>query len=128
MTQEEVDGLVKTIFNKREMFEKYVLHVISESDREEVMYILSSRIIRALLKEDFSFLNIKELKPFNFPIIVNILFKEIANEWVTFAEERMEVSKEDALEVIQKKKNTVFIFSMVKDYYGKYKIICRGDC
>jgi len=114
---------VKELFENKKLFESYVLAVSSESEREEIMQILSKKLIREDLKEDLNFLYMQDFSHFKFSFIVNLLFKELANEWISFAEEQLAYSKRDALEEIQHKEKVNFVFQIVKNYFDVYKRI-----
>ena len=113
--------LIESIFTKKENFEKYILDVHSDDDRLDIMNILAQRIVDILLKNELNFLYIKNFNNFKFSLITNLLFKEIANEWVYYAQEELFYSKEEALEEIQNKKNVLFLLALVKWYFSKYK-------
>ncbi|HIP19570.1 MAG TPA: hypothetical protein EYG70_00430 [Sulfurimonas sp.] len=114
--------LIKSIFSDKKIFEKEILNVTCNSDRIEVMDILVKRIIQVLLKEELNFLYMKDLDSFKFSLIVNLLFREIANEWVSYASEQLEYEKTQALDIIQDKTNVMFILALVKEYFTQYKI------
>jgi hypothetical protein len=120
-TKDEKHELIELIFSKREFFEEYVLEVLSDIDRLDIMEILSKRFIEILLKDELNFLYMKNFDNFNFSLIKNILFKEIANEWVFFAQEELMYTKEEALDIIQNKKRVLFLLALVKWYFTKYK-------
>ena len=120
-TRAQKEELVKNIFNKKSIFEEHVLDVFSSADRLEIMQILAKKLIREDLKEDLNFLYMKSFSNFKFSLIVNLLFKEIANEWVYFAQEQLVYTKEEALEEIQKRDRVNFIYIIVKSYFDVYK-------
>ena len=122
MLKAEIDELVKSIFSDKVMFEKHILDVTCNSDRIDVMDILAKRLVRILLKEELNFLYMKDLTNFKFSLIVNLLFREIANEWVSYAVDSLAYSQEDALEVIQHKSNVMLLLRLVKEYFKQYKI------
>jgi len=122
MFQAEKEKLVEKIFSKKEVFEKHVLNVVSQNDRIEVMGILSKTIIRYALKDELNFLYMKDLKNFKFSLIVNLLFHEIANEWVSYAQEQLGYSHEKASNIIQEKEKAIYLVSLVKEYFKQYKI------
>lgn len=122
MLKAEKDELVKSIFSDKSIFEKNILEVTCNSDRIEVMDILAKRIVRILLKEELSFLYMKDLSNFKFSLIVNLLFREIANEWVSYAVDSLAFTQEEALETIQHKDNVKFLPILVKQYFKQYKI------
>ena len=116
------EKFIEEIFSKRESFEEYILEVTSDTDRVEIMEILSRRIIDILLREELNFLYMKNFDSFKFSLIVNLLFKEIANEWVYFAQEKFLFTKDEALDEIQNKKRVLFLLAIVKWYFTNYKI------
>jgi len=122
MLKSEVEELVKSIFSDKFVFEKYILNVTCNSDRIDVMDILAKRLVRVLLKEELNFLYMQDLNNFKFPLIVNLLFREIANEWVSYAEESLDLSMDEALEIIQHKEKVLFLLGFVKEYFRQYKI------
>ena len=122
MKKAEMEKKVAAIFSDKKEFEKHVLHVTSNSDRIEVMQILSNRLIRVLLKEELSFLYMKNLSNFKFSLIVNLMFRELASEWVSYAQEFLGCVREDALEIIQDKKKVLFLLSLSREYFRQYKI------
>jgi len=121
MTQNERNELIDKIFKKKVVFEKKVLNIVSDSDRIEIMQILSKSLVRGSLKEDLNFLYMEDFSTFRFKPIINILFKEIASEWIYYAMEELGLSKDEALVEIQAKQRVLFIRSLVASYYKKYK-------
>ncbi len=122
MLQAEKENFIDDIFSKKELFEKYILNIQNNDDRIEVMHLLSKSIIRIDIREELNFLYMKNLDNFKFSLIVNILFREMANEWVSFAQERLAIEQEEALNIIQDKRRVIFIVSLVKEYFKQYKI------
>ncbi|WP_455756128.1 hypothetical protein [Sulfurimonas sp.] len=112
---------IDKIFLNKNSFEKEILGVNSESDKSEIMKILSKTIVDETLKEHLSFLYIKDLSDFTLKHVVNILFKEIANEWIVYAMEDLHLSKQDALEELQVQSRVKLIHSLSADYYKHYK-------
>lgn len=121
MLKDEKKKLIIDIFDNRVLFEKEVLGVHSSSDRIEVMRILSKKLIRGALKYELNFLYMHDLHDFKFSLIINLLFREFANEWVSFAQEELYFSREDSLSEIQDKKRVTFIYSLVQYYFLKHK-------
>ena len=121
MLREEKKKLIIDIFDNRALFEKEVLGVYSNSDRIEVVRILSEKLIRGPLKYELNFLYMENLQSFKFSLIVNLLFKEFANEWVNFAQEELYYTREDSLSEIQDKTRVKFIYSLVQYYFLKHK-------
>ncbi|MDF1883334.1 hypothetical protein JHD49_05210 [Sulfurimonas sp. SAG-AH-194-C21] len=122
MQTAEKDALVKSIFSDKKVFEKEILNITCNSDRIEVMDILAKRIIQILLKEELNFLYMKDLNSFKFSLIVNLLFREIANEWVSYAQEYLGYEKTKTLDIIQDKISVMFILELIKEYFTQYKI------
>lgn len=122
MTKAEVQKRVTAIFSSNIEFEKHVLDIQSNSDRVEVMQILANRLIRILLKEELSFIHMKDLNSFKFSLITNLLFRELASEWVSYAQEFLYYERSDALEVIQEKGRVLFLLSLSREYFTSYKI------
>jgi len=120
-TQEEKRRYIDKIFNDVSLFEWEVLHVSSHYDRLEIMQILAQTLVRDRLKYEINFLYIKDYEDFKFSQIINILFHEIANEWLSFATDILHCSKKDVIEDFQNKIRVHFIYSLVSEYYAKYK-------
>jgi hypothetical protein len=102
-TQEEKQKYIEKIFKDRALFEWEVLHVSSHYDRLEIMEILAQAIVRGKLKYETNFLYLESFKEFKFSQIVNILFHEIANEWISFATEILYYPKREAIQELQDK-------------------------
>jgi len=122
MSRTEKEKFIHQLFSSQKLFEKYILDVYGDDDRLEIMEILSDRIVNILLRDEFNFLYMRSLKNFKFSLVVNILFKEIANEWVFYAQEQLLYSKEEALNTIQDKERVLFLLKLIKSYFNKYKI------
>ena len=122
MLKSEVDALIQSIFSDKVIFEKHILNVTSNSDRIDIMDILAKRLVRILLKEELNFLYMEDLNNFKFSLIINLLFREITNEWVSYAQESLGFSINEAQETIQNKDNVIFILDLVKEYFKQYKI------
>ena len=112
----KIDDLVEDIFSKKSIFEKEVLDVVREHDRLEIINILSVSIVRDILKEHLDFGHIQDLSDFTLEPVVNIIFKEIANEWIAYATEILSCSREFALEVLQLGRNAKFLHFLADDY------------
>ena len=113
--------LVENIFTKRTTFEKEVLNVKSEKDKSEIVHMLTHVIVTDSLKEHINFLYLRELSDFTLKHIVNMLFKEFANEWIEYSMEILGSSKEVALEELQKPHRVKFIHTLADDYFKYYK-------
>ncbi|MDQ7045122.1 MAG: hypothetical protein Q9M32_04330 [Sulfurimonas sp.] len=118
MNREE---LVENIFSNKSDFEKEVLNVLKEKDKSEIMHILAYSIVRDTLKEHLNFLHIKSLSDFTLKPVVNILFKEIANEWISYAMDLLDYSKEEALEILQNAHRVKLLHTLADDYFKHYK-------
>ncbi len=120
-TQEEKQQYIEKIFKNKALFEWEVLHVSSHYDRLEIMEVISHILVREKLRYELNFLYLDKYEDFKFSQIVNIIFHEIANEWVSFATEILHYPKRDAIQEIQNKIRVRFIHSLAKDYYEKYR-------
>ena len=121
MLEAEKEQLVRVIFSDREMFEQYILNVKEEEDRIEISEILSKMMIRTLLRNELNFLYMQNINNFNFTLVINLLFKEFANEWVSYAEDKLDYSKDEALFEIHDKSRVHLILSVARYYFKKYK-------
>lgn len=113
--------LIENIFTHNSCFEKEVLGVDNEKERSDIMHILSDRIVRNILKDHISFLHIKKISDFTLKHVSNILFKELANEWIAFAVDLLDYTKEEALAVLQKKDRVKYLHDISDKYYKIYK-------
>ena len=102
-TQEEKQKYIDKLFKDRALFEWEVLHVSSHYDRLEIMEILAQTLVRDKLKYEINFLYLQSYNDFKFTQIVNILFHEIANEWISFATEVLYYPKKEAVGELQDK-------------------------
>ena len=119
---EENREKIENIFSNSIIFEKVILHVHDDNDRSEIMHILSVSVVRNTLKDHINFLYIKDFSDFTLKQIVNILFKEIANEWISYAMEIFDSSKAQSLEELQPKKRIRLIYGLASLYYKQYKL------
>ena len=113
--------IIKNIFRNSTLFEKEILHAVSDNDRSDIMKILAAHLVRDVLKEHINFLYVKDLEDFTLKQIVNILFKEIANEWISYAMDTLHYPKEKALVELQPKERVKLIHSIALTYYREYK-------
>lgn len=120
-TQEEKQKYIDKIFKDKALFEWEVLHVSSHYDRLEIMQILARTLVRDKLKYEINFLYLQSFGDFKFTQIVNIIFHEIANEWISFSTDVLYYPKKEAIEELQDKQRVKFIHSLAKSYYEKYK-------
>ncbi len=114
------EDLIEEIFSKKIIFEKEVLNIKSDKDKCDVMHILAKTLVHDILKEHLNFLHLKSLSDFTLKHIVNILFKELASEWISFSMDVLEYSKDEALSELQKQKRVKYIHSLAEDYYKYY--------
>jgi len=122
MLKAQRDLFIEKIFTEKEFFEKEILNVYSKTDRAEIMDILAKRIIRILLREELSFLYMKDLSNFKFSLIKHILFKEIASEWISYSYEKFNFTKDISLKIVQEKKHVLFLLELIKEYLSKHKV------
>ncbi|MDO8453917.1 MAG: hypothetical protein Q7S59_05045, partial [Sulfurimonas sp.] len=120
-TTEAKKEFVTKLFSNRQLFEREILQIESENDRAEIMKFLAVSLVRETLKEELNFLCMKNFSDFTFAPIKNIIFKEIANEWLTYALEVLHYEREDALQELQEKKRVRLILSIINDYFQKYQ-------
>lgn len=118
---DEKKEFVTQLFSNQSLFEEEVLRVESDIDRAEIMKLLAVSFVRDTLKEELNFLYIKKISDFTFVPIKNILFKEIANEWLIYASEVLDFSKDNTLQELQDKKRVQFILTIVTLYLKKYQ-------
>jgi len=121
MTQSDKKLLIAQIFKRKTVFEKKVLNIVSDSDRAEIMQILAKSMVRGSLKYELNFLYMEDFSKFTFKPVTNILFREIASEWIYYAMDELKLSKSQALAEIQTKDRVLFIRSLVSGYYKKYQ-------
>jgi hypothetical protein len=114
------EKLVENIFSNINSFEKEVLEVYSATDRSDIMRIMTKIVVCDILKEHLNFLYLNNISNFSLKQIPNIIFKEIANEWVSYAIDILDYTKEEALEILTPK-NILFIKSLSLNYYKNYK-------
>ncbi|MFA6136663.1 MAG: hypothetical protein WC667_01120 [Sulfurimonas sp.] len=112
---------VTRLFSNRQFFEREILQIESENDRAEIMKFLAVSLVRDTLKEELNFLCMKNFSDFTFVPIKNIIFKEMAHEWLTYALEVLHYEREDALQELQEKKRVRLILSIINDYFQKYQ-------
>ena len=112
---------INKIFQSRMLFEKEILNVNSDKDRAEIIKILAVVFVRDVLKEHLNFLYIHKLSDFTLKQIANILFKEIANEWIDYAMHELKLSKEMALAELKQENRVSFIRTISSEYYKHYK-------
>ncbi len=127
MLKAEKEKFVALIFSQEKEFEKYILNVHNNDDRVEIMTILSQRVIQSLLKEEFNFLYMKSLGNFHFSLIKNMLFIEISHEWLSYAQGVLAYTQEESLSMLQEKSKVVFLITLVKEYFKKYKELFFQD-
>lgn len=121
LTTQDKQELIKKIFSDVKFFEKKILDVESDNDRAEIMKILSESLVHDTLKEEINFLYLIVFSDFTLKPIPNIIFKELASEWVIFAEDMLHMDKDQALKELQDKGRVQFILTIVHNYLRKYK-------
>ncbi len=120
-TTEAKKEFVTKLFSNRQLFEREILQIESENDRAEIMKFLAVSLVRDTLKEELNFLCMKNFSDFTFVPIKNIIFKEIAHEWLIYALDVLHYERENALQELQEKKRVRLILSIINDYFQKYK-------
>lgn len=105
------------LFQDRVLFEKEVLNIHNNKERKEVLFILADSLFKDTLKEHINFMYIKNVSDFTLKQIVNILFKEIANEWIDYAMDYLKLSKTKALKELQLGERIKFTKILSQDYY-----------
>lgn len=118
---EEKRVYIKKVFSDIELFEEDILNVITNKDREEIMKIISESLVRDILKDEINFLYMRSFSDFSLAPIPNIIYKEIASEWVVYAMEVLHISREDALQELHGKDRVQFILSLVRRYLKEYR-------
>lgn len=121
VTIKENKKFVIKLFEDKAFFEQEILRVETDIDRAEIMKILSVSLVRDTLKEELNFLYIKKISEFTFFPVKNILFKEIANEWLIYSLEMLQYNRIDALQELQDKRRVQFILAIVGEYFKKYQ-------
>ena len=117
----DIREYIRKIFEDRVLFEKAVLDVVTNEDREEIIHILADSLVWDTLKEHLNFMYISNVSDFTLNQITNILFKEIANEWIDYAMHDLKLSKNDALEELQLEERIKFVKLLSQDYYMYFK-------
>jgi len=112
---------IEVLFQSRQLFEKNVLNAVTNKDRAEIVHLLAVRMVNDLLKEHLNFVYLKDLSDFTLQHVLNILFKEIASEWVDYAIEDLGFTKTDAIAVLKDPKKVKFIRNLTKEYYRDFK-------
>ena len=122
-----ISSQTKDIFRNKDSFEKKVLNVQGDSDRKEIVRILALRLVRGILKEHLNFLYIKEFSDFTPTQIVNIVFREMANEWIDYAMKELNYRKEDALDELRIEDRIKLLKSLSSAYYKQFKNTIFGE-
>lgn len=120
MTKEKKE-YIKKVFSDVELFEEDILNVVTTDDRKEIMKILAESLVRDILKDELNFLYMRSFSDFSLSPIPNIVYKEIASEWVVYAMEILHISREDALQELHGKERVQFILSLVRRYLKEYR-------
>jgi hypothetical protein len=118
-TKEEKYEYLQKIFEDVSLFEWEVLHVTTSQDRQEVMEILSKTLVRDTIKEKVNFLYFKSLNDFDIKAIKPALFKEMVNEYVSFAVDVLYLDKDEVRKDIGSKAS--FIYTLVDNYMQNYE-------
>ncbi|WP_373070832.1 hypothetical protein [Sulfurimonas sp.] len=126
-TKEQLEEYIEKILNNLELFEWDVLHVSTNTDRAEVMEILSKSFVNDSLKNDINFLYITDIEHIKYSKIKQAIFKDIVAEWVSFCNEVLHISKEQAIESIKKDGRINFINSIVNNYFKKFHRIIFSE-
>lgn len=120
MTQEKREYIQK-VFSDVELFEEDVLNVVTTEDRKEIMQIISESLVRDILKDEINFLYMRTFSDFSLEPIPNIIYKEIASEWVIYAMEMLHINRDDALGELHGRDRVKFVLSIVRRYLKQYK-------
>ena len=112
---------IRKLFEDRALFEKEVLNALTNKDREEIVHILADLLVLDRLKEHLNFMYINDISDFTLNQIVNIMFEEIANEWIDYAIHDLKLSKNDAFEALQLEERIKFVKLLSQDYYLHFK-------
>ena len=116
-----ISSRTKELFTDKALFEKEVLNVENIKDRKDVVDILAISLVGDILKEHINFLYIEKFSDFSLKQIVNIVFREMANEWVDYAMNDLNYSKDDALNELRIDNRIKFLKSLSSDYYNFFK-------
>ena len=126
-TKEQVENYIDKLFNNLELFEWDVLHVSTNTDRAEVVGILSEKFVNDTLKDEINFLYLTDVENIQFNKIKQAMFKEIVAEWISFCEDVLLYPKKDAIEAIKKEGRVNFINSIINNYFQKFHRIIFGE-
>lgn len=117
-TKKEKYEYLEKIFEDVSLFEWEILHVTTSQDRQEVMEILSKTLVRETIKEKVNFLYLKHLSDFDLNAIKPALFKEMVNEYMTFAVDVLYLDKDEVSKDMGPKVS--FIYAIVDSYMKNY--------
>lgn len=117
-TKKEKHEYLEKIFEDVSLFEWEVLHITTSQDRQEVMEILSETLVRDTIKEKVNFLYLKRFDDFDTGAIKPALFKEIVNEYVSFAVDVLYLDKDEVRKDIGSKAS--FIYGLIDNYMKNY--------
>ncbi|MCD6259729.1 MAG: hypothetical protein J7J31_09030 [Helicobacteraceae bacterium] len=120
-TKKEKYEYLQKIFEDVSLFEWEVLHVTTSQDRREVMEILSKTLVRDTIKEKVNFLYFKRLDDFDMSAIKPALFKEIVNEYMSFAVDVLYLDKDEVRKDIGSKAS--FMYAIIDSYMKNYSIL-----
>lgn len=124
---QETKEYIQRVFSDIELFERDILNVKTSQDRQEIMTILAESLVRDLLKDELNFLYMRSFSDFSLTPIPNIIYKEIASEWVVYAMEELQMSREDALAELHGKERVKFVLSLVRKYLKQHKHIIFNE-
>jgi hypothetical protein len=119
-TREQLEEYIEKIFTSLELFEWDVLHVSTNTDRAEVVEILAKSFVHDSLKEDINFLYITDINHIQYTKIKQTIFKDIVSEWISFCDEVLHLSKDEAIKSIKKDGRVNFINKIVNSYFQKF--------
>jgi hypothetical protein len=126
-TKEQLEEYIEKLFNNLELFEWDVLHVSTNTDRAEVVEILAESFVNGSLKNDINFLYITDIEHIKYNKIKQAIFKDIVAEWVSFCDEVLHISKEQAIEAVRKDTRIKFINNIVSNYFQKFHRIIFSE-
>jgi len=126
-SQKQLDDYIKKIFNSLELFEWDVLHVSTNTDRAEVVEILSKNFVEHTLKNEINFLYITDIENIKYTKIKQEIFKEIVAEWVGYADDVLSLNKNEAILAIKQDGRVNFINEIVNNYFQKFHRIIFSE-
>lgn len=127
MSDSKKNEFLKKVFSDKLFFEAEILEIFSNSDRIEVIEILTKRIIGTLLRRELNFIYMEDLEKFSLSLIPNSMFQEISNEWVSYAVENLKIEDKEAIKIMQEKEHIIFLLTLTKEYFRNYKVYFLQD-